>query len=66
MKHNRRAAVEDLWTKTVRHSDGTTEKQTSTRHGSGRRWRASYVDAIGREHTKAFKIKAQAQCLLHE
>jgi len=64
VKRNRRAAVEDLWTKTVRHSDGRTEKQPSTRNGTGRRWRARYVDGSGREHTKAFKIKAHAQTWL--
>ena len=43
--------------------DGTAEKQPSTRNGTGRR-RARYVDSSGREHTKAFKIKAHAQTWL--
>lgn len=64
MKRNRRAAVEDLWMKTVRLDDDTIEKQPSARHGIGLRWRARYVDSSGREHTKAFKKKPHAQTWL--
>lgn len=66
MKRNRRAAVEDLWYKTVRLDDDATEKQRSARHGTGLRWRARYVDSSGREHSKAFTIKAQAQSWLDQ
>jgi integrase len=48
----RRAGVEDRWTK----ADGT----ESASHGSGRRWRARYVDARGREHAKGFDRKTDA------
>lgn len=61
MKRNRRAGVEDLWFKSVRKDDGTTEKQRSARYGAGSRWRARYVDDDGNEHSKAFGIKAKAQ-----
>src|SRR5262249_32827626 len=47
------AGVEDRWLR----SDG----QLSNRHGIGMRWRARYVDDHGREHTKAFTRKADAQ-----
>jgi integrase len=50
---NRRAGVEDRWTR----SDG----QPSSRHGSGLRWLARYVDSQGQEHSKAFGRKADAQ-----
>lgn len=61
MKRNRRAGVDDLWAKTVRDPDGNTRAVPSARDGSGMRWRATYVDDLGREHTKAFTRKADAQ-----
>jgi integrase len=64
MKRNRRAGVEDLWTKTVRGTDGTTRTVPSARHGVGLRWRARYVDDEGRERTKAFTRKSDAQSWL--
>lgn len=64
MKRNRRAGVEDLWTKTVRDEHGNTQTVPSGRHGVGMRWRARYVDDEGRERTKAFTRKADAQSWL--
>ena len=58
---NRRAGVEDLWTKSIRDDDGNTKALPSARHGRGMRWRARYVDERGREHTKAFTRKVDAQ-----
>lgn len=64
MRRSRRAGVEDLWLKTIRHEDGTTEKVPSKLHGKGKRWRARYVDGKGREHAKGFARKADAQAWL--
>lgn len=64
MKRNRRAGVEDRWTKSVRHPDGTTETVPSARHGKGLRWMARYVDDEGREGSKAFPRKVDAQSWL--
>ena len=51
---NRRSGVADTWTK----RDGTPTKW----HGGPRkRWRARYVDDLGREHSKSFDRKADAQ-----
>ena len=61
MKRNRRAGVEDRWTKTVRDEDGNTQKVPSARHGKGLRWIARYVDGEGREQTKSFDRKVDAQ-----
>lgn len=61
---NRRAGVEDRWTKTVRLPDGATETAPSAAYGKGKRWRARYVDEDGREHAKAFARKADAQSWL--
>ena len=60
-KRNRRAGIEDRWTKTVRHPDGRTESVPSANHGKGSRWRARYVDDDGNEREKLFGKKADAQ-----
>lgn len=57
---NRRAGVEDRWTKLVRQPDGTTQRVPSALHGKGLRWRARYVDQNGKEHSKAFARKVDA------
>ncbi len=63
-RRNRRAGVEDRWTKTVRLPGGTTETAPSAAHGRGSRWRARYVDEHGGEHAKGFARKADAQAWL--
>jgi hypothetical protein len=63
-KRNRRAGVEDRWTKTVRDEHGNTQAVPSATYGKRNRWRARYVDDEGREHTKAFARKADAQASL--
>jgi integrase len=52
VKRNRRAGVEDRWTK----ADGS----PSASHGQGQRWRARYVDDRCREHAKGFARKVDA------
>jgi integrase len=66
VKRNRRAAVEDLWLKTVRDENGNSTTVPSAQHGRGSRWRARYVDGDGREHAKQFKVKAKAQAWLDQ
>lgn len=61
MKRNRRAGVEDRWTKTVRDANGNPQTVPSAAHGNGKRWRARYVDDQGREHAKGFARKVDAQ-----
>jgi integrase len=61
MKRNRRAGVEDRWTRTVKDADGTARQVPSAAHGQGSRWRARYVDEQGREHAKGFGRKVDAQ-----
>src|SRR5260370_22064201 len=60
MKRNRRASVEDRWTKTVRDADGNTKSVPSANNGKGMRWRARYVDDEGREHARGFGRKTDA------
>lgn len=56
MARNRRSGVADTWT---RH-DGTPSKEAG-RDNPRKRWRARYVDDLGREHSKSFDRKADAQ-----
>lgn len=59
-RRNRRAGIEDRWTKTVRQPDGAITRVPSANHGKGRRWRARYVDDTGQENTRAFDRKTDA------
>jgi hypothetical protein len=61
VKRNRRAGVEDRWSKTIRDEHGNTRIVPSAAHGSGKRWRARYVDDDGREHAQGFATKATAK-----
>jgi integrase len=61
VNRNRRAGVEDRWTRTVRDEQGNAAKVPSARHGKGLRWLARYVDDDGRERAKAFVRKVDAQ-----
>jgi integrase len=60
-KRNRRSGVEDRWTKTVCDDDRNIHTVPSANHGQGKRWRARYVDDDGREHSKRFTRKVDAQ-----
>ena len=64
MKRNRRAGVEDRWTKTVRDEQANAQTVPSARDGIGMRWLARYVDERGTEHAKGFARKADAQSWL--
>ena len=64
MKRNRRAGVEDRWTKTICDEYGNKQKVPSANDGKGKRWRARYVDDQGHERAKAFTRKADAQAWL--
>ncbi|WP_197504592.1 site-specific integrase [Mycobacterium sp. 852002-51163_SCH5372311] len=65
-KRNRRAGVEDRWTKTVHDEHGNAQTVPSSSHGKGKRWRARYVDDLGREHAQSFARKIDAQHWLDE
>lgn len=63
-RRNRRAGVADRWTKTIRDEHGEPQKVPSANDGKGKRWQARYVDDRGREHTKLFARKTDAQAWL--
>jgi integrase len=60
-KRNQRSGVEDRWTKTIRVADGNSRSVPSANYGTGKRWRARYVDDNGSEHAKGFARKVDAQ-----
>ncbi|WP_458690899.1 tyrosine-type recombinase/integrase [Nocardia tengchongensis] len=64
IRRNRRSGVEDLWTKEERQPDGTMQRVPSKLYGKGKRWRARYVDGVGKEHSKRFARKVDAQAWL--
>ena len=55
-RRNRRSGVEDRWTR----GDG----EPSSRSGRGLRWLARYVDDEGRERSKSFRTKVEANAWL--
>jgi integrase len=61
MRRNRRAGVEDRWTKTLYDENGNARSVHSANYGKGSRWRARYVDDQSREHAKGFARKIDAQ-----
>jgi integrase len=64
MKRNRRSGVEDRWYKTVRDEHGNKQKVPGSEHARGMRWRARYVDDEGRQRSKMFDRKGDAQTWL--
>lgn len=52
--------TKDLWNKTVTDAEGNKAKLPTARHGKGKRWLAVWHEDGGRERTKAFAKKADA------
>ncbi len=65
-RRNRRAGVEDRWTRTIRDADGNEQRVPSARNGKGLRWMGRYVDDQNREHTKSFARKVEAKTWVNE
>ncbi len=61
-----RGSVEDRWRKRIKDADGNSVEVASAVAGQVTRWRARYVDDSGREHTRHFDRKVQAQKWLDE
>lgn len=60
-RRSQRGAVEDRWRKRIKDEGGDTIEVPSAVAGTVTRWRARYVDDAGREHTRAFDRKVDAQ-----
>lgn len=68
-RRNPRSGVEDRWYKTLTVMDAETGKKSQQRtksdlFGTGKRWRARYVDPNGVERARAFSTKIEAQKFL--
>ncbi len=66
MKRNRRAGVEDRWTKTVHDAQGNAHTVPSANDGKGSRWRARYVDERGQEHAKGLLAQGRRATLAEQ
>lgn len=60
-RRSQRGSVEDRWRKRIKDADGNSVEVASAVAGQVTRWRARYVDDAGREHTRHFDRKVQAQ-----
>lgn len=60
-RRNQRGSVEDRWRKRVKDENGNTVDVPSAVAGKVRRWRSRYVDNAGREHSRTFDRKVDAQ-----
>jgi hypothetical protein len=63
---SQRGAVEDRWRKRAKDEYGNTIEAPSSVAGKVTRWRARYVDNAGKEHTRHFDRKVDAQNWLKE
>lgn len=62
IKRNQRVGIDDRWQKRVKNEDGTMSTVRSSLWGSSvARWRVRWVDDAGKEHSKSFKRKPDAQ-----
>lgn len=60
-RRNQRGSVEDRRRRRVKDECGNTVDVPSAVAGKVRRWRARYVDNAGREHSRTFDRKVDAQ-----
>jgi integrase len=61
---HQRAGIDDRWHKKVKGSDGKTRKDRSAVYGKVTRWRVRWVDDSGRECTRVFERRPDAQAYL--
>jgi integrase len=61
---HQRAGIDDRWHKRVKGPDGKTHTERSAVYGTVTRWRVRWVDESGKERTKVFDRKPDAQAYL--
>jgi len=66
VKRNERWGIEDRWTKRVKDEHGRTVTVDSDLKGKVARWRVRWVNEEGKECTKSFKRKPDAQQFLND
>jgi hypothetical protein len=57
--------LDDRWTKRVKGDDGKMRDEKSAVYGKVTRWRVTWVDETGDEHSKSFKRKPDGQAFLN-
>jgi integrase len=62
---NQRAGIDDRWHRRVKGPDGKIHTERSAVYGKVTRWRVRWVDDSGKEHTKVFDRKPDAQAFLN-
>jgi integrase len=62
---HQRAGIDDRWHKRVKGPDGKMHSERSAVYGTVKRWRVRWVDESGKEHTKVFDRKPDAQAYLN-
>lgn len=62
---NQRAGIDDRWTRRVKGDDGKMTSVDSPLKGRVTRWRVRWVDEEGRELSKSFRRKPDAQAFLN-
>jgi integrase len=62
---HQRAGIDDRWHKRVKGPDGKIQTERSPLYGNVTRWRVRWVDEGGKEHTKVFERKLDAQAYLN-
>jgi integrase len=60
------AHIEDRWHRIVKGPDGKPVKQRTARYGTGKRWRARYLDPDDQERNRSFDTKVMAEKFLTE
>jgi hypothetical protein len=60
------AHIEDRWHRDARLADGGTRRERTARYGTGKRWRARYLDPDSRERSRSFATKVMAERFLTE
>lgn len=63
---NQRAGIDDRWHRRVKAEDGTMRTERSALYGKVTRWRVRWVDEGGKEHSKSFERKPDAQAYLNQ
>ncbi|MFB1295795.1 tyrosine-type recombinase/integrase [Mycobacterium sp. pW049] len=58
---NQRSGIDDRWMKRIKQPDGRTANEKSSLYGKVTRYRVRWVDDAGKEHSKSFKLKRDAE-----
>src|ERR1700737_1050606 len=66
VKRNPRVGIDDRWTRRIKGDDGKMHTVDSPLKDKVSRWRVRWVDDTGKEHSKSFARKPDAQAFLNK